>query len=294
MSEDRFSPPRRSKRLSIAIPASIVDDIPHKRDKTLMVGLIGRAASIFRVNEIIVYRDMPNTDQKESSELIADILSYMETPQYLRRRLIPMKPSLRYAGVLPPLRTPHHPVKRRFVDLFVGEYREGIVISSSEKRSLVDIGVSRPAHIPNVKLPIGKRVTVKIVGLGRRALGKLVSKEDVEIYWGYTVRNRGEKLSDLLRREADELIIATSRRGKDVHEEIDQLKERIKLSKKILLLFGAPTQGLYEIAKRENLNLEESVDFVLNMIRNQGTATVRTEEAVVATLAIINMVWEKG
>ena len=90
-----------------------MDDVYHMRDKTLIVGWIGRAASIFRVDEVIIYRDRPSKEQREVSEVIADILTYMETPQYLRRRLIPMKPSLRYAGVLPPLRTPHHPTKRR-------------------------------------------------------------------------------------------------------------------------------------------------------------------------------------
>jgi methyltransferase len=46
---------------------------------------------------------------------------------------------------------------------------------------------------------------------------------------------------------------------------------------------------LHEIAKEEGTKLERIVDFVVNMIPDQGTVTVRTEEAVFASLAIVNM-----
>ena len=45
------------KKLAIAIPASTISDTPHLREKTSKIGLIGRAAAIFRVDEIIVYLD---------------------------------------------------------------------------------------------------------------------------------------------------------------------------------------------------------------------------------------------
>ena len=98
---------RRNRKLAIAIPLSIVSDIPHLREKTLKIGLIGRAAAIFRVNEIIVFPDILNINQKRDRNLIAMLLAYMETPQYLRKRLFKIKPELKYAGILPPLRTPH-------------------------------------------------------------------------------------------------------------------------------------------------------------------------------------------
>ncbi len=44
-------------KLTVAIPASVISDIPHLREKTAKVGLIGRAAAIFRVREIIVFPD---------------------------------------------------------------------------------------------------------------------------------------------------------------------------------------------------------------------------------------------
>ena len=53
------------KKLAIAIPASTISDTPHLREKTSKIGLIGRAAAIFRVDEIIVYPDNPKTNQRE-------------------------------------------------------------------------------------------------------------------------------------------------------------------------------------------------------------------------------------
>ncbi|MBA7492716.1 hypothetical protein ES702_03266 [subsurface metagenome] len=150
------------KRFSMAIPASIVSDVPHLREKTSKIGLIGRAAAIFRVDEIIVYLDNPRVNQKADVNLIATLLLYMETPQYLRKRLFGLKPDLRYAGVLPPLRTPHHQLNRKMRKLKIGEHREGVVLSKTDVGVLVDIGVEQAAVIRNKRLPVGKRVTVKV------------------------------------------------------------------------------------------------------------------------------------
>ena len=83
------------RELSIAIPASLVSDIPHLREKTLRIGLIGRAAAIFGVEEIIVFSDVSKRDQRRDIDLIVTILSYMETPQYLRKRLFKIRLELR-------------------------------------------------------------------------------------------------------------------------------------------------------------------------------------------------------
>lgn len=58
-------------KISIAIPASVVSDTPHLREKTSKIGLIGRAAAIFRIDEIIVYPDNLKTNQTQEMHLIA-------------------------------------------------------------------------------------------------------------------------------------------------------------------------------------------------------------------------------
>jgi methyltransferase len=108
-------------KLAIAIPASTISDTPHMREKTAKIGLIGRAAAIFRVDEIIFYPDNPRADQREDLDFIALLLSYLETPQYLRKSLFKIEPRLQFAGILPPLRTPHHPLSGKTADLKVGD-----------------------------------------------------------------------------------------------------------------------------------------------------------------------------
>ena len=56
----------------------------------------------------------------------------------------------------------------------------------------------------------------------------------------------------------------------------------------VLVAFGAPAHGLYEIVDDEGANLDDVTDFVVNMVPDQGTETVRTEEALLASLAVFN------
>ena len=279
---------KRGYELSIAVPASLVSDVPHLREKSLKIGLIGRAAAIFRVDEIIVFPDLPDVDQSRDAGLISVILSYMETPQYLRKRLFKIRPELRYAGVLPPLRTPHHPLADRIEDLSVGEYREGAVVSSTRDGSLVDIGVERPVLVPDVRLQVDRRVTVRVTELGKRPRAALASHSEIKEYWGYHVTVSDVPFGRLVKTRAFDLVIATSRYGVPFMEVRDELAGRWRGSRNILVAFGSPAEGLHEIVAREHLKLGEVADFVVNMIPSQGTVTVRTEEAVFVCLGLLN------
>jgi predicted SPOUT superfamily RNA methylase MTH1 len=279
---------KRGFELSVAVPVSLVSDVPHLREKSLRVGLIGRAAAIFRVDKIILFPDSPSVDQSRDARLISVILSYMETPQYLRKRLFKIRPELRYAGILPPLRTPHHPLADKIRNLSVGECREGVVVSSARDGSLVDIGVERPVLVPDRRLQIDNRVTVRVMELGRRARAALASRDEIEKYWGYLVTVKGIPFGQLVKKGAFDLVVATSRYGVPVMEIKEELAGRWRKSQRILVAFGAPTEGLQEIVAREHLKLPDVADFVVNMIPDQGTETVRTEEAVYASLALLN------
>ncbi|MGD9131634.1 MAG: RNA methyltransferase [Candidatus Bathyarchaeota archaeon] len=280
--------PRRDRKLAVAIPVSIVSDIPHLREKTLKIGLIGRAAAIFCVNEIVVFPDNLGVNQKRDRNLIVTLLSYMETPQYLRRRLFKIKPELRYVGILPPLRTPHHPLQKRAKKLKTGEHREGAVVSVTEEGSLVDIGVERPVLIAD-KLPVNRRVTIEITKAGKHPRVALADREEIEAYWGYTVTPSKLSFGQLAKAHAYDLVIATSKMGAPLPQVADKLKERWKKADNILVAFGAPTQGLQEIVAQENLSLDRVADFTVNTIPDQGTETVRTEEALYVTLALLNI-----
>jgi predicted SPOUT superfamily RNA methylase MTH1 len=279
----------QKKKLSIAIPASVVSDTPHLREKTSKIGLIGRAAAIFRVSRIMICPDNLRIDQTVDMDLVATLLAYMETPQYLRKRLFKLEPELQYAGILPPLRTPHHPINRKMRNLKIGEYREGVTVSKLKEGMLVDIGVEYPALILNRQLPMGKRITVRILMVGKRVEVELVNRDEIPMYWGYKVTVKRESLGKIVKGRGDfDLAVATSRNGAPLAEVAEKIAERWKRAENILVVFGAPARGLYEIFKSEGLNLNDVVDFVVNTIPNQGTETVRTEEALIASLAILN------
>jgi len=287
MTEGLFMLPNR--KVSIAVPASFVSDIPHLREKTVKIGSLARVAAIFRIDEIIIFPDLPNVNQTRDTNLIATILSYVETPQYLRKRLFKIKPELRYAGILPPLRTPHHPLSDKMKALKIGEYREGVVSSFIRDGSLVEIGVERPILVPDMRLSLDDRVTVRMTELGKHPKAVLANRSETQSYWGYRTTVSNIPLGQLIKTRAFDLVIATSKRGIPFTKVRDKLTEHWKKSCSILIAFGAPTQGLYEIVALEHLELDSIVHFTVNTISNQGTETVRTEEAVFASLAILNL-----
>jgi predicted SPOUT superfamily RNA methylase MTH1 len=279
------------KKLAIAIPASVISDTPHLREKTSKIGLIGRAAAIFRVDEIIIYHDNHKANQYQNADLITTLLAYMETPQYLRKRFFKIEQRLQYAGILPPLRTPHHPLNRKAENLKVGEYREGAVLSNTEDGALVDIGVEKPALMREKQFAAGKRLTVRITKVDEQVEVQTANRDEITDYWGYTVTASMEKhaLTKLLLSGRFDLSIATSKKGSKLTEVAGELARRWTEASSVLLVFGSPKKGLYEMASDWRMNLNDLVDFVVNVVPEQGTETVRTEEALLASLAILNM-----
>jgi predicted SPOUT superfamily RNA methylase MTH1 len=277
------------KKLSIAIPASVISDTPHLREKTSKVGLIGRAAAIFRVDEIIVYPDNRKADQRHDIEFITLLLNYLETPQYLRKRLFKLQPSLEYAGILPPLRTPHHPLSGKTKHLKVGEYREGLVLSETKEGLLVDIGVQQPALLRQKQFSVADRLTLQVVKVGEAVEVQAMSREAVPVYWGYEARAENQPFGRLVKDAEFDLRIATARLGDNFMDVASAIGKKWRRSQRVLVAFGAPSRGLHEIVADECLELGEIVDFVVNMVPGQGTATVRTEEALFASLAVLNV-----
>ncbi len=276
-------------RLAVAIPASFIADTPHLREKTSKIGFIGRAAAIFRVDEIIVYVDDLKANQSRDLDLIALLLRYMETPQYLRKRLFGLQPELQYAGILPPLRTPHHPLQSKLRDLRMGEFREGVAVSKSKAGTLVDIGVEKLVLLPNVQAALDKRLTVQVIKTVAPVEVQVADREAAPDYWGYTVSVVKGGLVELLKRRKFDLTLGTSKFATRLQDAAARLHVSWKKAQSILVLFGAPSKGLHEIARDEGVNLNDLVNYVLNTVPGQGTETVRTEEAFLATLAVLNV-----
>ena len=183
----------------------------------------------------------------------------------------------------------HHPLNKKARNLEVGEYREGVVLSGTKKGVLVDIGVEKSALMREMQWVVGKRLTVQIVKAGERVEVQTVNRDEIPYYWGYSVTVEKHPFGKLVESGKFDLTIATSKIGAKIVDSAGKIEEKWKKANRILVGFGAPMRGLHEIVRDEGVNLNSIVDFVVNTIPVQGTETVRTEEALFASLAILNV-----
>ena len=263
------------KRIAVSLPDTILEDKESLREKTAKLGVIARACAIYGVDVIEVFRD-PRTRGDERT--VRRVLEYLETPQYLRRRLFPLDEELRYAGMLPPLRIPSHKAKVPADRIPVGEVREGVVNADGT----VDIGLEVAPKLRQ-RSPSGERVTVKVVSL-RPLVADLIPRERAGPYWGYSVvaKTVGEVLSD----SNYGLKIATSRLGTPMMDELARLRSSLWRADGVKLIFGSPSRGLFGIIGPD---LPSKVDYVVNFFPEQQVETVRTEEAILVSLGVVSI-----
>jgi predicted SPOUT superfamily RNA methylase MTH1 len=172
----------------------------------------------------------------------------------------------------------------------MGEIREALVIESGA-HSIVNAGFRATVEVSS-RLKLLERVTIRVVQTSPQLKGELVEPTRLPIYWGFKVTRTNLTLGKLIRSRTQDLTISTSRRGKALREVLNDLTLRWKSSQRPLLLFGSPSGGVPEILAKEGADLGKVVDFNLNMIPNQGVETVRTEEAVLATMSVLNLLEE--
>mmetsp|Transcript_11618 Transcript_11618/g.15136 ORF Transcript_11618/g.15136 Transcript_11618/m.15136 type:complete len:418 (-) Transcript_11618:75-1328(-) len=293
----------RYSTVSIALPTSIIQNCQTHELKTQLVGQISRACAIYHVDEVVIFDDHLGKEEKSAKDaaFMARILQYMECPQYLRRNFFPMHYDLKYAGLLCPLDAPHH--------VRVGEkskYREGVSLSdekagktSTDTTSFVNIGVRIPVVVdrkipPNVRCTV--EVDIKDYDRPRRMKGKIVSpaapREDDGTYWGYTTRvakSIAAALKECPYEGGYDLKIGTSERG-DMNVDSVKFSFPTPQYKHLLIVFGG-VAGIEEcVDADETLKVagDDSCslfDMWVNTCPFQGSRTIRTEEAVLISLA---------
>ena len=204
--------------------------------KTQLAGRIARALAVFCVDEVIVFDDgqakklighsLSNgrngdtfTGNTDPNHFLLHILSYLETPPYLRTNLFPMHPDFQYAGVLPSLDLPHHLRRDEWC-----QYREGITVDAppsqngenavpmehvkkgkkqeraagaSETKTFVSVGLANLVSVPS-SIPAQTRVTLRFPEdiasadkhriVGAEAVAPSEPREKAGYYWGYNVR----------------------------------------------------------------------------------------------------------
>ncbi|KAI7734611.1 hypothetical protein M8C21_025406 [Ambrosia artemisiifolia] len=280
--------------VTVALPGSIIDNTQSFELATRLAGQIARAATIFRIDEVVIFdnksddSDMIANDSSDENEsgaaFLIRILEYLETPQYLRKALFQKHNSLRFVGLLPPLDAPHHLRKHEW-----GPYREGVTLTQqapSSASTLVDVGLSKNVVIDQALEP-GTRVTVAM-GTNRRLDDEprpVVSSSkprEEGMYWGYKVRyaaNISSVLKGCPHKGGYDYLIGTSEHGDIVKSSELQLPS----FRHLLIAFGG-LAGLEECVEEDkNLKGKKPRDVFntyLNICPHQGSRTIRTEEAI--------------
>jgi methyltransferase len=262
------------KRLAVAFPDTVLEERSSLRDKTVKLGIISRACAIYGVDVVEIFRD-----SKGHGELILikKVLEFLETPQYLRRRLFPLDETLKYAGVLPPLRIPSHKPMVPVQGLNLGETREGVTNADGT----VDIGLEERAHLPGSAKP-NVRLTVQVKSKSPLTVTP-INRENVTGYWGYVVGSN--TVEEVFSDGRFRLKVATSRLGDPLSEKLSEVRASLGKAAGVKLIFGSPSRGLFDIVGPD---LVKKSDFVLNLFAEQHVETVRTEEAIFAGLGLVN------
>ncbi len=263
------------KKLAVSFPDTVLEEKDSLREKTVKLGVIARTCSIYGVDVIEVFRD---EKRRGEPTLIRKVLEYLETPQYLRRRLYPLDETLRYAGLLPPLRIPSHKSIIPIEKLAVGDIREGITNSDGT----IDIGLDRNPRLKE-RAGANRRVTVRMTSKSP-LMAEQVQRDQVNEYWGYRVENR--TLEEVFADPKFGLRIATSRFGNSLQSQVVRMRESILRVGGVKLVFGSPSRGLFDIVGPE---VARKADFVVNLFAEQHVETVRTEEAIFAGLNLVSM-----
>ncbi|XP_028128862.1 putative methyltransferase C9orf114 [Diabrotica virgifera virgifera] len=290
--------------LSIAVPGSILENAQSQELRTYLAGQIARAACIFQVDEIVVFDDYGDEASAKKSNLDSDagnvtarhsciqlgrILQYLECPQYLRKHFFPIHNDLKFCGLLNPLNAPHHlGPKEEFL------FREGVVLNKPAKSgSFVNVGLLKEVHVDKLLTP-GIRCTVRVLPSeqdSKKLKGVIVSpstpRKETGVYWGYTVRiatSLSKVFSQCPYKEGYDVSVGTSDKGMSVDD------FSCPAYKNLLVMFGG-LQGIEAALENDQvLNIDDPkllFDHYLNTLPEQGSKTIRTEEAILISLAAL-------
>jgi hypothetical protein len=191
---------------------------------------------------------------------------------------------LEYAGILHPIKAPHHKPPEDIKKVKAGDVRTG-VIAKVKGQLFVEVGLGSLVPFAGQGFE-GKKVNAKFTSPYPNLKAIEALEDDIFDYWGYEVKEV-PSLGKLLASAENAEVVIASRKGSFFKNVEAKLAERAKAAKNILVVFGAPKHGVHDIIVKEGANIKQ-YEFVINMFPNQGTETVRLEEAVLGTLAMLN------
>ena len=276
--------------VSVLVPSSLVREAD-RREATRKLGQVARAATVFRVDRLTVYPDPEG--ERGNDGFVETVLRYAATPPHLRKEAWGKRDELEHVGVMPPLRVRSQTGSGPGSS---GSSRQGIVTEvGADGRVRVNCGLQHPVSLPvpsGMATPSeGERVTVRISSR-EPVRAKLVDEPAP----GFVVDTTD--LDVALAREDAGTTIASSRHGEQLRPgRLERLGTRCREADGGLaytVAFGAPERGLPAIRGLDPDAVREGretggFDLWLNTVPHQGSEVVRTEEAMFATLACLNL-----
>lgn len=278
-------------------------------------GRVARALAVFSIDEVVVFDDSPNSSRPKQTDtsgytgdtdpchFLSHILSFLEAPPFMRKTLFPLHPNLRMTALLPSLDMPHHPNPKEWI-----AFREGVTISGKTNTgigTLVEVGLDEPIEIKE-SIPPKTRVTLLFPEdqlQSPQCVDPSAPRTEGGYYWGYTVR-KCNSLSTVFTESPYEdgydISIGTSERGTPIDRAFTAPKP--VYFKHMLIVFGGP-RGLEfasmndeELTKMgiQGAKTKELFDHWVNVLPNQGSRTIRTEEAVFIALTALRDLWQHG
>lgn len=279
-------------KIQVYVPCDFLRNNTTLEQKTILAGNLARYCTIFNVNDIIIY-DTGHVWKQKGFDIavLNDILLFLSTPQYLRKQLFSRTKTLAYAGILPPLATPDHPVISTMEQAFQDDdtvYRKAVVIGTAGSRVLVDAGLGQPVEVHHSKaLGAGKTMNISIKKDGTSFSSREVEVASIPFYWGFEVRVERENFQNILEiTKKDSITIATSKHGKNVKETCIKGIIPFQIGKKnIAFFFGPRETGLPQFFPSLDVFLG-AFDLVLNVFPDATNRSIRLEEAIFSTLAL--------
>ncbi len=276
---------------SICIPSSSLIQENSLLEKTHKISWFARSAAIFGVRDILIYHDKKEPVLKNDLDTLKLLLEYLNVPQYLRKHLFSMREELKYAGILPPLRTPHHPKKIDVKKICIGDVRIGMISRVENNKTYLELGLGKDvpliSHQKFQNYKKGELLNVKFISKFPNLQVKEISQREIKKYWGYQVRFISDLPNFLTENQYDSLNIIAKKKGFYFKDKKKEITSKLRTLKNIFILFGSPYRDIDEIFHSFSWSSLSNTYFI-DMFPNQQTETVRLEEAIFGSLSIFN------
>lgn len=253
-------------RKMILIPSTFTGEKKDNKIRNFLISQVARAAVTFGIHEIGIYYDPdPKFNSHGLGRYLVKVLKYLNTPPYLRKIAFPLDKDLKEIGSSLPIKARYHLDKSRYVYVYVLEKNDNYYRVTDGS---LEFTVFCNKDYKNRILIYDKKEKT------------FVEKYETEFYFGYEVFYYNKPLEFLLNKLKKEgfLLIGTSKMGKDIRN--------VKINKhnKIAIAFGSFARGFEDIWKN---NFKKKFDIVINTVPDQLIETIRTEEAIFYTLAVL-------